>query len=101
MQVLFTPLAERHLDALHAYITAHASEARADAFVGRIVAYCKGFTLFPQRGTRRDDLLVGLRTIGFARSATIAFMVSADLVLIEGVYYGGQDLEAVYREEET
>jgi plasmid stabilization system protein ParE len=53
---------------------------------------------FPERGTRRDDLLPGLRTIGFERRVTIAFVVTPDTVLIEGIYYGGQDFEAAIRE---
>jgi toxin ParE1/3/4 len=51
------------------------------------------------RGTAaRGDLLPGLRTIGFERRATIAFTVTADAVLVEGVFYGGQDFEANFPE---
>ncbi len=39
-------------------------------------------------GQVRNDLLEGLRTIGFERRVTIAFVVTADAVLIEGVFYG-------------
>ena len=46
------------------------------------------------RGTQREDVLPGLRTIGFERRATIAFLVEGDLVLIEGVFHGGQDFES-------
>jgi toxin ParE1/3/4 len=51
------------------------------------------------RGQKRDDLLPGLRTIGFERRITIAFVVTADIVLIEGVFYGGQDFEAAFRKD--
>ena len=94
MRVVFTPLAERHLDALHRYIYSRSGEDRADGYIARIVAFCQSLSTFPLRGTPRDDLLTGLRTIGFERRATIAFVVEPDLVLIEGVYYGGQDYEA-------
>ena len=100
MRVVFTPLAERNLDALHRYITAQASEGRADEYVGRIIAYCQGFSLFPERGTRPDDLLAALRITGFERRVTIAFVVTAEAVLIEGVQAGGQDFEAVHRQAE-
>jgi toxin ParE1/3/4 len=66
--------------------------------VDRIVTFCRGLSMFPLRGKARDDLLPGLRTIGFERRATIAFMVTTDAVLIEGVFYGGQDFEASFRE---
>ncbi len=97
MQVIFTPLAVRHLDSLHDYITTHASENRADDYVGRIVAFCKGLTTFPLRGTQRDDVLPGLRVTGFERRVAIAFVVTDDAVLIEGIFYGGRDFEAVFR----
>jgi len=97
VRVIFTPLAERQIDKLHEYITTHASEERADGYVSRIVDFCNGFTRFPRRGTGRDDLLPGLRVAGFGRRVTIAFVVTADAVLIEGIYYGGQDFEAAVR----
>ena len=81
------------MSSLHAYIAAQAGEARADGYVGRIVAFCRGLETFPLRGTKRDDLLAGLRTVGFERRTTIAFVVTADAVLIEGVFYGGQNFE--------
>ena len=96
MRVIFTPIAERQIDGLHEYITTHASESRADNYVGRIVAFCKSLVTFPMRGRPRDDLLLGLRTTGFERRVTIAFVVTADTVLIEGIFYGGQDFEAAF-----
>jgi toxin ParE1/3/4 len=48
---------------------------------------------FPERGTRRDDLAPGLRTIGFERRATIAFRVGRTDVVIVRIFYGGQDFE--------
>lgn len=98
MRVIFTPLAERHINGLHDYITTHASEARADGYVGRIVDFCSGFTTFPLRGIQRDDLLPGLRVTGFERRVTIAFVVTSDAVLVEGIFYGGQDFEAALRD---
>jgi hypothetical protein len=40
-----------------------------------------------------------LRTTGFERRATIAFVVTAEAVLIEGIFYGGQDFEAFFHDE--
>jgi toxin ParE1/3/4 len=98
VRVLFTASAERQLDRLHRYIAERASEPTADRYVGRIIDFCEGLNIFPLRGAARDDLLPGLRTIGFERRATIAFMVTDDVVLVEGVFYGGQDFEANFRE---
>jgi toxin ParE1/3/4 len=99
VRVIFTPLAERHLDSLHEYISTHAGEERADGYIGRIVTFCNGLATFPLRGTKRDDLLPGLRVTGFERRVTIAFVVTEEAVLIEGIFYGGQDFEALLRGE--
>lgn len=96
MRVVFTPRAERQLDALHEHISRRNGEKIADDYIGRIVAFCAKLEFFPLRGQSRDDLLRGLRTIGFEGRATIAFVVSQDLVLIEGVFYGGQNFEATW-----
>lgn len=61
--------------------------------------HCEGFGTFPKRGTRRDDIRPGLRTIGFRRRATIAFTVGDDTVTILGIFYGGQDYEAALQNE--
>jgi len=100
VEVIFTPLAQRQLEKLHEDITADANEERADGYISRIVDYCNGFATFPRRGTQRDDVLPGLRVTGFERRVTIAFVVTADAVLIEGVFYGGQDFEAAFRDED-
>ncbi|RDJ25014.1 type II toxin-antitoxin system RelE/ParE family toxin [Bosea caraganae] len=100
MQVIFTPRALQHIENLHAYLTDQASELTADRYVGRIVAYCQRLDVFPLRGTRRDDIIPGLRIIGFEHRVNIAFIATAETVLIEGVFYGGQDYEASFREPE-
>lgn len=86
MRVIFTPRAERHIDSLHEYIANESSEMRADAYIARIVDFCTGLATFPLRGQQRDDLLAGLRTTGFERRVTIAFVVTTEVVLIEGVF---------------
>jgi toxin ParE1/3/4 len=90
----FTPFAERQLTDLHDYISDQASSIAADRYVGRILRFCRRLLLFPERGTKRDELRPGLRTVGFERRVTIAFMVRPDDVLIIGVFYGGQDIQS-------
>ena len=97
MQVIFTPRAERQIDELHRYITERSGfESRADGYIQRIVDYCLSFRTIPLRGAARDDILPGLRVIGFERRVTIAFKVEPALILIEGIFYGGQDFEAMF-----
>jgi toxin ParE1/3/4 len=52
----------------------------------------------PERGTKRDDILPGLRTIGFERRVTIAFRFLKTRVEIVTIAYGGRDFEAELRE---
>lgn len=91
MKVVFTPRALGHVEALHSYILEQGGERIADGYIVRILQYCEGLDLFPVRGKLRDDILPGLRTIGFERRVTIAFMITPEAVLIEGVFYGGRD----------
>jgi toxin ParE1/3/4 len=91
--VAFTPRAERQLDSLYSYIADRSGTARAERFVGRIVAACESLRTSPERGTKRDDIRPNLRTMGYARRVTIAFSAdtAAKIVAIHGVFYGGQD----------
>lgn len=93
MEVIFTARARRHLHSIKGYIGRKSYPDRAEAYVGRILDYCEGLSMFPKRGTARDDILTGLRVVGFERSANIAFVVTDDAVIIEGVFYGGQQWE--------
>lgn len=71
-------------------------EPSAPAPTERILSYCLGFETFPERGTRRDDLRPGLRVVGFARRATIAFHVTDNTVTIDRILYRGRDLAAAF-----
>ena len=98
--VNFTPRAERQLSELYRYIADQSGEARADAYVGEIVAACQSLSTFPARGTRRDDVRANLRTTGLGRRVTLAFSLdpAKETVIIHGVFYGGQDFERSLRD---
>lgn len=55
--------------------------------------YCEGFSQFPVRGKRRDDIREGLRVVGFERRVLIVFEVGADTVRIGRILYRGRDYE--------
>ena len=101
--VVFTPRAERQLAGLYAYIADESGEARAENFVGGIIADCLSLSTFPERGTTRDDIRPNLRIKGYARSVTIAFSVNAvsSIVAIHGAFYGGQNFEQALRDANT
>jgi toxin ParE1/3/4 len=97
-EVYFRPRAEADLVALYEYIASQAGVVVAGDYIGRMQAACMALATVPERGTRRDDILPGLRTIGFERRATIAFRVLRTRVEIVTIAYGGRDFESTLRE---
>ena len=93
-RVVFTPEALDQLAALYQYIAVAASPTIALRYSDAIVSYCESLSIFPHRGTVRDDLRMGLRVTHYNKRAVIAFAVEADWVYIIGVFYGGQDYES-------
>ena len=99
-RVIFSPRAEAQLVKLHADIGEKSAPAIGERYTTALVRYCLTLSEFPHRGTRRDDVRPGLRTVGYRRRVTIAFEVADGTVSILGVYYGGQDYEADFRDDE-
>jgi toxin ParE1/3/4 len=95
--VTFRPAAEADLFALYDYIAEQSGPARAGEYIARIERACLALATFPERGTRRDDILTGLRTIGFERRTTIAFRVVKTTVEIVAIAYAGRDFESGLR----
>ena len=95
---VYSPAAREDLFALYDRIAAVTSHNVARAYGLRLRDNIEGFDLASKRGTPRDDIRRGLRTVGFERRVTIAFRVQAERVLILRVFYGGQDWEAALRE---
>lgn len=91
-RVRLRPEAADDLRAIYTYIRDQASPDVARRYVGRITAYLQGFDVFPERGTRRDDISPGLRIVGFERRVTIAFVVEQDEVIVLNILYGGREL---------
>jgi len=100
--VIFSTAAEADLFAIYDYIAERAGGAIALRFVESIETYCLAFAHSPERGTRRDELRPGLRTVGFRRRATILFEVDRDArrVVIHGIYYAGRSLEGLAEEND-
>jgi toxin ParE1/3/4 len=93
--VIVSDAAKADLVAIFDYIAERAGEAIARNFVDRIESYVLGFADLPERGTKRDDLRPGLRTVGWRRRATILFEVDRGRrrVIIHGVYYAGRNFD--------
>jgi toxin ParE1/3/4 len=96
-RITFRPRAEVDLFGLYRHIAEEGGHEAAGIYIDRIEAACMGLQIFPERGTRRDDIRQGLRTMGFERRATIVFEVRRSEVIIIRVFYGGQDYERALR----
>jgi len=96
--VLHSPIAREHLAAIEDYIASAGEPEHAVAYTARIVGFCDGLSIFPRRGTKRDDLLAGLYVIGFERRVAITYTIdeAEARVWITGIYYGGQNWETRY-----
>jgi len=99
-RVVFAPEAEAQLVALYRYIRQAASADIAEHFTTAIINHCEGLETFPNRGTPRDDIRPGLRTISFRRRVTIAYAVVTDQVSILGIYYAGQEIAVDWTDED-
>jgi plasmid stabilization system protein ParE len=83
---------------LFARIALAANPEIAAHYVDAIVNQCDSLSRFPKRGSQRDDLWPGLRVMGFRRRVSIAFVVENKTVVVHGIFYGGQNLEAAFDE---
>ena len=94
-RIVLTPEARDQLDQLYTYISAAADVEIASRFVNRIIDHIAGLEEFPKRGTARDDICGGLRTLSWRRRVTIAFVVEEVDVVVIGIFYGGRDFETL------
>jgi toxin ParE1/3/4 len=82
------------------YITEQAGPRIAHGYIQRIERACQALAIFPERGSRHDDVMPGLRAIGFERRATILFRVEPETVEIVMVAYGGRNWMSILRTDE-
>lgn len=97
--IIVSPEAQAQLDGLYDYIAEAASPKIALRFNDAILDQLDSLRTFPHRGVARDDILPGFRTIGFRKRVTIAFVVEETATYVVGIFYGGQDFEAILRDE--
>lgn len=98
-RVVFTPEAQEQLAELYQYIAQAASPNTAAKYTNAIIDCCEGLQHFPHRGTKRDDIRIGLRITNYKKRTVIAFVVEPEQVSILGIFYGGQDYEAILLDE--
>lgn len=96
-KVIFLPDAEQRLSAIEAYLTERAGSLVAERFVAGVIARAERLSAFPLRGTPRDDLQIGLRTVVHRRKVTVAYVVEGDRVAVTDFLYKGEDPAARFK----
>ena len=96
--VRFALEAEAQILSLRRHIAQASSAVIALQFTRSIVYQCEKLGIFPQRGTPRDDIRPGVRTIAFRRRVVIAYLIEGSDVVVLGIFYGGQDFETLIDE---
>lgn len=97
--VRLRPAAARHLTQIETRIGEEATPEIAERYVEEILKRCYSLDRFPHRGTPRDDLRPGLRTLPFKGTVVIVFAVEGSEVAVLGVSWRGQDLARILDEE--
>lgn len=98
-QVSLSESAQRDLFDIEVWLEKQTSKRFARNYTDRLVEFCTRLDIASRRGSTRDDVLPGLRIIGFERRLTIAFAVHDDRVEILRVFRGGRDWEAELSED--
>jgi len=87
--VVISAKAQKKLTQLELYLAARFYPENAERFIDRLVDACESLTLAPYRGTARDDLKPGMRSVGFERKVTIYFKIHGRKVVIVNITYRG------------
>jgi toxin ParE1/3/4 len=95
-RIVFLSSAEEDLEQIYDWIADLADPHTAFSYIGRIEEACETLSSFPSRGTPRDDLAPGVRTISFEGQATIVYKVERRLVRIIHVLHRGRDPSGIF-----
>ena len=91
-KVVLRPAAVADLIAIYDWIADRSDDDTATSYCDRLLAACARLADFPDRGSKRDDLLPGARTLAFERRAVIVYQVGIVEVRIIRVLHRGRDL---------
>ena len=96
MRVEWHAQAKADLFELYDWVAERADPDTAYAYTSRIEQKCEALSDFPRRGTPRDHLEPGLRSITFERRVVIAYRVEADRVLVLRLIRTARDIRAQF-----
>lgn len=93
--VQLSALAVEDLIALHRWVSMEADTPTADGYLTRIEERIAALADFPHRGSPRDDLVPGLRTLTLERRLLIAYNVNGRVVTVQRVINPFRDLAPI------
>jgi toxin ParE1/3/4 len=96
-RVVFSEQAWRDANEIYHWIATRADPQTAEAYIGRIIDFCDSLGDFPNRGTPRDDLAKGVRTIAFEGRAVVAYVANDNVVRILRILHHGRDIGRAFR----
>lgn len=90
-QIIIRDEALKDLENITLYLLENGGIQAARKFKNQFDEFANSLAEVPHRGTIQNESLEGLRIVGLAKRATIAFVVEADKVVILRVIYKGGD----------
>lgn len=91
-KVRFSESAWQDFDAIYDWVADRADPDIARKYLERLQESCEALRDYPRRGSPRDDVAPGLRTVAFEHRALIVYTVNPDRVLILRILHHGRDL---------
>lgn len=92
--VEYLPLFYEALRNIEEYMADHGrSDPSIDRFQSTVFDTCEKFATFPNRGTKHDDVMEGLRVTNIDGDTILAFVVDDDALTVTfvDISYGGQN----------
>lgn len=90
-RVAYRPTARLDLKEIYDRLAGRADPGTADAYVQRLQDACAKLSDFPARGSPRDELEPGLRSIPLSGRATAFYRVEGQTVRIIRILRAGRD----------
>jgi toxin ParE1/3/4 len=88
--------AQNDLFEIGTWLADQAGRDVARGFLTQIEDICYGLGEFPFRGSPRDEIAFGLRSVSYKRRTTIFYITSGDEVVIAHILHGGRDVDTVF-----
>jgi toxin ParE1/3/4 len=90
-EIIISPEAQADLDSITDYLFEVGGVSAEAKFINQFDKILKSFEVFPHQGDIHDEHFMGLRIVGIAKRATIAFVVEDYKVIILRIIYKGGD----------